>query len=106
MSQCTSNYTETDEKSSVASSFLLLAYKPLSKHKGRFGFSLIVGGRRAADDNGGSTVTTQRVLQNTGHLAVSVGDVSLTYREKNYSDVPHKSQLHILRIIHVARVCR
>lgn len=66
---------EIRQRSAV--SFPLPAYKPLSKHEGGFGFSVIVGGRRAADDNGGSTVTTQRVLQNTGHLAVSVGDVGL-----------------------------
>lgn len=59
--------------------FILLANQPLSEHEGGFGFSLIIGGRRAADDNGGSTVTTQRVLQDTGHLAVSVGDVGLVY---------------------------
>lgn len=62
-------------------SFLLPAYKPLSKHEGGFGFSLIVGGRRATDNNSGSTVTTQRVLQNTGHLAVSVGDVGLAHAD-------------------------
>lgn len=56
-----------------------MANQPLSEHEGGFGFSLIIGGRRAADDNGGSTVTTQRVLQDTGHLAVSVGDVGLVY---------------------------
>lgn len=66
---------------SSAASFLAAVYKPLSKHEGGFGFSLIVGGRRAADDNGGSTVTTQRVLQNTGHLAVSVGDVGLAFAD-------------------------
>ena len=57
----------------------LVVNKPLSEHEGRFGFGLIIGGRRAADDNGSSTVTTQRVLQDTGHLAVSVGDVGLVY---------------------------
>lgn len=51
--------------------------QPLSEHKGGFSFGLIVGRGRAADDYGGSTVATQGVLQNTGHLAVSVGDVDL-----------------------------
>ena len=57
--------------------FVVLAHRPLSEHEGGFGFALVVGGRRAADDDGGSTVTAQRVLQDTGHLAVSVGDVGL-----------------------------
>lgn len=53
--------------------------QPLSEHEGGFSFSLVVRGGRGADDYGGSTVATQRVLQNTGHLAVSVGDVDLVY---------------------------
>lgn len=61
--------------------FILLAYRPLSEHEGGFGFGLVVGGRWAADDDGGSTVTTQWVLEDTGHLAVSVGDVGLVSTE-------------------------
>lgn len=64
-----------------------LAYPPLSEHEGGFGFSLIVGRRRAANDDGGPTVSTQRVLQDTGHLAVSVWDVGLSnehrYKQTN-----------------------
>lgn len=33
--------------------------QPLSEHEGGFGFGLIERGRRAADNNGGSTVPTQ-----------------------------------------------
>lgn len=51
--------------------------QPLSEHEGGFSFSLVVRRGRAADDDGGSTVATKGVLQNTGHLAVSVGDVDL-----------------------------
>lgn len=51
--------------------------QPLSEHEGGFSFSLVVRRGRGADDDGGSTVATQGVLQNTGHLAVSVGDVGL-----------------------------
>lgn len=75
---------QTEEITEVCLLFIRLAYRPLPKHEGGFGFALIVGGRRAADDNGGSTVTTQRVLQDTGHLAVSVGDVGLVYTEDTY----------------------
>lgn len=49
----------------------------MSKHEGGFSFSLVVRRGRAADDYGGSTVATQGVLENTGHFAVSVGDVDL-----------------------------
>lgn len=76
--------------------FFLLAYQPLSEHEGGFGFGLIIGGRRAADDNGGSTVTTQRVLQDTGHLAVSVGDVGLVYRHK---------YIHLMSYTHTSTDC-
>ena len=68
---------------STTAVFFILAYQPLSEHQGGFGFGLIVGGRRAADDDGGSTVTAQRVLQDTGHLAVSVRDVGLVYTDTN-----------------------
>lgn len=48
---------------------------PLSKHEGGLGFSLVVNRRRAADDDGSSTVSTQRVLKDPGHLTVSVWNV-------------------------------
>ena len=53
---------------------------PLSKHEGGLGLCLVVGGRRAADDDGGPTVSTQGVLQDTSHLAVSVRDVGLEHK--------------------------
>lgn len=51
---------------------------PLSKHESRFGLSLIIRGRRAADDDGSPAVATQRVLKNPGHLTVSVRNIGLT----------------------------
>ena len=52
---------------------------PLSEHESGLGFRFIVGGRRAANDDGGPTVSTQGVLQDTSHLAVSVRDVGLEH---------------------------
>lgn len=46
---------------------------PLTKHESRFGLSLIKYRGRAADDNGGSAVPTQRVLKDPGHFTISVG---------------------------------
>lgn len=48
---------------------------PLSEHEGGLGLSLVVNRRRAADDDGGPTVSSQRVLQDPSHLTVSVRDV-------------------------------
>lgn len=45
---------------------------PLAEHEGGFGLSLIIYRRRAADDDGCSAVSTQRVLQDPGHFTVSV----------------------------------
>ena len=50
----------------------VVARPPLSEHEGGLGLGLVVDGRRAADDDGGATVPAQRVLQDAGHLAVSV----------------------------------
>ena len=65
--------------------FVPQANQPLSEHEGGFAFALVIGGRRAADDDGGSTVTPQRVLQDTGHLTVSVGDVGLVNMKNAYT---------------------
>ncbi len=50
---------------------------PLSKHQGGFGLGVVVARRRAADEHGGPTVSSQRVLQDPGHLTVAVRHVSL-----------------------------
>lgn len=50
-------------------------FLPLSEHEGGLGFSLVVDRRRAADDDGGPTVSSQRILQDSGHLTVPVWDV-------------------------------
>lgn len=48
---------------------------PLSKHEGGLGLGLVVDGWRAADDDGGATVSPERVLQDPSHLTVSVRHV-------------------------------
>lgn len=49
---------------------------PLSKHQSGLGLGIVVAGRRAADEHGGATVPTEGVLQDAGHLAVTVRHVS------------------------------
>ena len=56
---------------------------PLSEHERGLGLRLVVGGGRGADDDGGPTVSTQGVLQDTSHLAVSVRDVCLEHTHTN-----------------------
>lgn len=51
---------------------------PLSKLQSGPGLSIIERGGRAADDHGGPTVPSQRVLQDPGHLTVSVRYIALT----------------------------
>ena len=51
-------------------------WAPLSEHERGLGLGLVVDGRRAADDDGGATVSPQRVLQDPSHLTVSVRHVA------------------------------
>ena len=51
-------------------------YVPLSKHQSRLGLCIVVAGGRAADEHGGTTVTTKGVLQDAGHLTVTIRHVS------------------------------
>lgn len=49
---------------------------PLSKHQSRLGLGIVVAGGRAADEHGGATVSTEGVLQDAGHFAVTVRHMS------------------------------
>ncbi len=60
---------------------------PLSKHEGGFGLGVVVARRRAADEHGGPTVSSQRVLQDPGHLAVTVRHVRLLLTHTHTRDV-------------------
>ena len=66
---------------------------PLSKHQGGLGLSVVEAGRRAADEHGGPTVTPQRVLQDTGHLAVTVRHVGFLANKTGRRDEVSKCTL-------------
>lgn len=51
-------------------------YLPLSKHQSRLGLGIVVAGGRAANEHGGATVSTQGILQDAGHLTVTIRHVS------------------------------
>lgn len=57
---------------------------PLSKLQRGPGLSIIERGGRAANDHGGPTVPSQRVLQDPGHLTVSVRHIALTGNTLQY----------------------
>lgn len=57
---------------------------PLSKQQCRPGLCIIKSGRWAADDHGSPTVPSQGVLQDPGHLTVSVWYICLT-EDTNYN---------------------
>lgn len=59
-------------------------YLPLSEHERGLGLGLVVDGRRAADDDGGATVSPQRVLQDASHLAVSVRHVAFLQNKPSH----------------------
>ena len=59
-----------------------MIYLPLAKHERGLGLHVVVAGGRAADEHGGATVPTQRVLQDASHLAVPVRHVGFLEREK------------------------
>lgn len=73
---------------------LLLFWVPLSEHERGLGLGLVVDGRRAADDDGGATVSPQRVLQDPSHLTVSVRHVAFL-TDKNIAVKPF---VYILQI--------
>lgn len=50
---------------------------PLAKIEGGLGFRLIEGRWWATDDDGGASVATEGLLENTGQLRVSVGHMGL-----------------------------
>lgn len=51
---------------------MTLSSVPLSEHERGLGFSLVVSSWGTADNDGGSAISSQRVLQDPGHLTVSV----------------------------------
>lgn len=55
---------------------------PLSEHEGGLCLCLVVNRWRAADDDGGPTVSSQRVLQDSRHLAVPVRNVAFLTHNK------------------------
>lgn len=58
------------------------SHSPLSKHQCWLRLSFIEDRRRTANDNGSSTVPTQRVLKNPSHLAVPVWHMGFLFRKK------------------------
>lgn len=60
-------------------------HAPLSKHQRGLGLSFIEDGRRTANDNCGSTVPTQRVLENPSHLAVPVWHMCFLFKKEGVS---------------------
>lgn len=67
---------------------------PLSEHERGLGLGLVVGGGGGAYDDGGATVSAQGVLQDAGHLAVSVRDVGL--RTRTHPHTRTRTHTHIL----------
>lgn len=62
---------------------------PLSKLQRGPGLSIVERRGRAADDHGGPTVPSQRVLQDPGHLTVSVRHIALTGDTRENMDFTH-----------------
>lgn len=50
---------------------------PFTEVQRAFSFALVEWGGRAADDDGGPRVSSERLLEDTRELRVSVGDVRL-----------------------------
>lgn len=51
---------------------------PLPELQRGLGLGIVEGGRGAADHHGGPTVSSQRILQDPGHLTVPVWHIGLT----------------------------
>jgi len=50
---------------------------PLAELQRRLGLGLVVAGRRAADDDCGAGVSSERLLEDAGELGVAIGHVGL-----------------------------
>ena len=60
-------YYVTDAQSNTSGS-------PVPEHQSAFGLALIEGGGGTADDEGGASVASKALLENTCQLAVTVGN--------------------------------
>ena len=60
-------YYVTDVQSNTSGS-------PVPKHQSAFGLALIEGGGGTADDEGGASIASKTLLENTCQLAVTVGN--------------------------------
>lgn len=68
---------------------------PLSKHQRGFGLSVVVAGGRAADEHGGPAVSSQRILQDPGHLTVTVRHVSLLLTHRRDVRVTKQKYIYV-----------